>query len=274
MKNAGIELKTEENYREAYQHIENVFQNFFNKVLKLRADKSKTENKIVFNRENIFTNMFCFAKKLYIGSVIDSEGTPYPFDKPKHKIMGVPVKRSDMPEFCKIAAEKLAFDIAAGQAYKASNDFVFSTYEEFKKAGPDKVSAKKSVSEYTKYVPTPIEEYVKNGLKFDKGQVFNAKCALAYNYIIAKHKLPYTPITNGNKFSYVYVKSQKYSQIEAIAFVGKWPKEFDQWFEVDYEVMFKKTFIPLFEKMFQIAKWIGPKDTIVLNSSGLDDFFC
>lgn len=43
--------------------------------------------------------MFCFAKKLYIGSVIDSEGDKYPFDKPKHKIMGVPVKRRGLSRF-------------------------------------------------------------------------------------------------------------------------------------------------------------------------------
>lgn len=273
LREEGIKISTEEEHREFYAKAEELFQDFFVKVLNIRADKSKTVNKINYSRENIFSNMFCFAKKLYIGNVIDSEGAPYPFAKPKHKIMGVPIKRSDMPEFCKKAAEELAFAICSGQDYETSDKFIKDVYTKFQEAGPNAVSAKKSISEYTKYVKEPIESYVKNGLHFDKGQVFNAKCALAYNYVIAKHKLPYMPIMNGNKFNYVAVKSDRYQQIEAIAFVGNWPKEFDNWFTIDYETMFKKTFVPLFENMFQIARWIGPKETISIEGSGLDEFF-
>ena len=274
LKQEGIKIDTEEEHRQFFATAEKMFQDFFIKVLERRAAASKTTNRIKYNRENIFLNMFCFAKKLYIGNVIDAEGHPYPFSKPKHKIMGVGIKRSDMPDFCKEAAEVLAFDICAGQEYEKSRQFILDTYEKFCESTPNEVSANKSVSEYTKYVPNPIEYYVKNGLHFDKGQVFNAKCALAYNYIISKFKLPYVPIMNGNKFRYIYVKSDKFSQIEAIAFVGQWPKEFDKWFKVDYETMFKKTFIPLFESMFKVSKWIGAKDTISLETAGLDSFFC
>lgn len=274
LKEEGIKIETEQEHRDFYAKAEEMFQEFFVKVLEIRAKSSKTVNKINYNRENIFSNMFCFAKKLYIGNVIDAEGTPYPFDKPKHKIMGVGIKRSDMPEFCKEAAEELAFAICSGQDYETSNKFILDVYDKFKQQDQNALSAKKSISEYTKYVTEPIETYVKNGLHFDKGQVFNAKCALAYNYIIAKHKLPLMPIMNGNKFNYIYVKSDHYQQIEAIAFVGNWPKEFDKWFKTDYETMFTKTFIPLFESMFKVAKWIGPKDTISLETDGLSSFFC
>ena len=167
----------------------------------------------------------------------------------------------------------MAFDICSGQGYEESKQFILDVYDRFKAASPNEVAANKSISEYTKYVTKPMSEYLMNGLHFDKGQVFNAKCALAYNYILAKHKLPYLPIMNGNKFHYVYVKSAKYRQIEATAFVGNWPKEFDKFFEVDYETMFTKTFIPLFESMFKVSKWIGEKETISLESAGLESFF-
>lgn len=90
LKKEGVKFETEDEKRDVYAHIENIMQNFFNRVLEIRAEKSHTTNKIKFNRENIFTNMFCFAKKLYIGAVIDSEGDKYPFDKPKQKIMRRP----------------------------------------------------------------------------------------------------------------------------------------------------------------------------------------
>lgn len=274
LKEEGFKFNTEDEKREVYSHIENVYQNFFNKVLEIRAKKSNTTNKIKFNRENIFTNMFCFAKKLYIGSVIDSEGDKYSFDKPKHKIMGVPVKRSDSPDYCKEADEKLCFDICAGQGKEKSLEFIREAYKGFKAQRLEDICGRKSVKDYTKYVPDPIEYYVENGFDYKKiGGIFQSKAALAYNYMIAKHKLRYQPIINGTKFNYVYVKENNRNNIEAVAFIGNWPKEFDQYFEIDYEKMFRKTFMPVIESMFEIKGWVKPKEKIEIESSGLDDFF-
>lgn len=218
--------------------------------------------------------MFCFAKKLYIGSVIDSEGDKYAFDKPKHKIMGVPVKRSDSPDYCKEADEKLCFDICAGQGKEKSLEFIREAYKGFKAQKLEEICGRKSVKDYNKYVPEPIEYYVENGFDYKKiGGIFQSKAALAYNYMIAKHKLRYQPIINGTKFNYVYVKENNRNNIEAVAFVGNWPREFDQFFEIDYEKMFRKTFMPVIESMFQIKGWVKPKEKIEIESSGLDDFF-
>ena len=274
-----------------------MFTDFFVKVLEYRAKTSKTTNKIKFNRENIFSNMFCFAKKLYIGNIIDSEGDLYPLkpvegfksmtdeekeklpehwrkhpEGPKHKIMGVPIKRSDMPDFCKVAAEKLAFDIAAGMSYTDAQEIVEQTFQQYKAAGIDVVSSKKSITNYKKYIPKPIEWYTKHGLIFDKGMIFQAKVSLAYNYLIAKNKLKLVPINNNTKFNYMYVKPNDYN-IEAIAFIGSWPDELAKILEVDYETMFRKSFVPIIEKMFQISKWIGEKDSIRIEKSGMFNFF-
>lgn len=274
LKSKGVSIETEDEHRLFYKNTEEVLQNFFNRVLELRAQHSGVvRNRINFSRENVFTNMFCVAKKLYFGNVVDSEGMVFPFSKPKHKIMGVPIKRSDMPDFCKVRAEELAFDICAGQNYSDSRDYVIETFRLFEEAGVDAVSGAKSISEYTKYIKNPIEHYVKNGLYFEKGQTFNAKCSLAWNYLIAKHDLPYEPIENGNRFNYIYIKPQNLYNLEAVAFVGQYPKEFEEMFEVDYEVMFRKTFVPLFEKIFLISGWIGEKEKLDILSGGLEDFF-
>ena len=271
---SGVPFKTEEDKRKVYSHIENVMQTFYNKVLEIRAKKSNTTNKIKFNRENIFTSMFCFAKKLYIGNIIDSEGDLYAFDKPKHKIMGLPIKRSDSPDYCKEADEKLCFDICAGQGKEKSLEFIREAYKGFKAQRLEDICGRKSVKDYTKYVPDPIEYYVENGFDYKKiGGIFQSKAALAYNYMIAKHKLRYQPIINGTKFNYVYVKENNRNNIEAVAFIGNWPKEFDQYFEIDYEKMFRKTFMPVIESMFLIKGWIKEKEKIEIESSGLDEFF-
>ena len=69
---AGIKIETEEEYRDFYKKCEDLFQRFFDRILQIRAQKTKTTNKIKFNRENIFKNMFCFARKLYIGNTTAS----------------------------------------------------------------------------------------------------------------------------------------------------------------------------------------------------------
>lgn len=300
-------------YRNFAQHAENMFQDFFNKVLDIRAKKSNVQQLIKFNRENIFTNMFCFAKKLYIGSVIDSEGAPYPMEGidlgalsqeekealpksmvkhpegPKHKIMGVPIKKSTMPDFCKVASEKLAFDICAGLSKDKADAFIRKTYEEYCKSDINDISAVIGISNYKKYIPMPIEYYIKNGLQFNKGEnnavIFGAKAALTYNYIIAKKKLKLNPINNNTKMKYIYVKPNnefRYKEegktgllpVTFVAFVDAWPKEFSELFEIDHETMFRKSFCALFESMYTINNWLKPGKHIAIEESGLDEFFC
>ena len=121
---SGLPITNEEEYRSYFQKCEDVFQRFFDKILDIRAKQFHTVNKINFNRENIFKNMFCFAKKLYIGNIIDSEGSLYPLDHMKHKIMGVPIKKSTMPDFCKVAAEDLAFKICDGIGKAEAQEYI------------------------------------------------------------------------------------------------------------------------------------------------------
>lgn len=324
----------EKEYREFFDIAEQMFQDFFDTVLQIRAGKAKTKQLIKYNRENEFKNMFCFAKKLYIGNIIDSEGEAYPFESiknvpftdktmetlpkkyikhksgQKHKIMGVPIKKSTMPDFCKEAAEDLAFKIAAGMPYQEARDYIIKVYEKFKQSDLSVISSVIGIKNYTKYIQLMQDEkreqfeknetigqhgsfmkyeenfmdyFIDHGLEFGNGFIFAAKASLAYNYIIAKDRLKYNPIRNNSKIRYIYVKpSQKIKAkdstgkivpIEAIGYLESWPKEFDDYFEIDYETAFRKSFCALFDSMFKIAKWIGPKDHVELEQSPMFEFF-
>lgn len=298
--------------RKYFQEAENLLQTFFNKILDIRANKSKVKQLIKYNRENIFSNMFCFAKKLYIGNIIDSEGEKYPFfsiknipfpdkfienmDKTykkhqngmKHKIMGVPIKRSTMPNFCKDAAEELAFNICAGATKPEADKFIIDIYKQYCSSDINVISAVIGISNYKKYIPHNIDYYVKNGLEFDKGDntsvIFGAKAALIYNYIIAKKRLKLTPINNNTKMKYIYVLPNnefKYKEVgkpglqpvNFVAFQEVWPKEFSQMFQIDYETMFRKSFCALFESMYGILGWLSKGQKLTLVESGMDEFF-
>lgn len=299
-------------YRDFFNKAEAMFQDFYNRVLSYKAKLKKTDQLIKFNRENIFTNMFCFAKKLYIGNVIDNEGSIFPMgeiDKlamteeewkalpksmqkhpegPKHKIMGVPIKKSTMPDFCKVAAEKLAFDICNGMPKDHADRFIKDTYTKYCNSSVNEISAVIGISNYKKYIPQPIDYYVKNGLEFDKGDnasvIFGAKAALTYNYVVAKKRLKLNPINNNTKMKYIYVLPNnefKYKEVgksglnpvNFVAFLDSWPKEFDSLFTIDYETMFRKSFCALFESMYIISKWMRKGEELILEDSALDEFF-
>lgn len=260
----------EKKIRRFFQYAENQFDDFFKKILEIRAKKHKTDNKIKFNRENVFTGMFCFAKKLYIGDVIDSEGKPYPMDKPKHKIMGVPIKRSDMPEFCKEYAEDLSFKIANGMSQSDAEDYIIEIFKKYKQAPMDEIAAKKSISDLDKYMEGSIDDYVKNTtVNYMTGATAFAKMSINYNYTIKKYCFPLMPIFNGTKFHYLFLEENNKHKFNCIAWVGSYPsKYFDGLYTVDYELSFRKSFLPLFEKMFKILGWVTDGQIPLKKSKG------
>ena len=208
----------------------------------------------------------------------------------KHKIMGVPIKKSTMPDFCKEAAEKLAFDIASGLSKEEADKFIIDTYDQYCNTSINEISAVIGISNYKKYIPYDIDYYVRKGLEFDKGDntsvIFGAKAALTYNYIVAKKKFKLTPINNNTKMKYIYVHPNNefkyfdrndpkkgWQPVRFVAFLDSWPKEFENLFKIDYETMFRKSFCALFESMYKIAGWIGPKDELQIEKNELDDIF-
>lgn len=305
---SGLSITNEDEYRRYFEKCENIFQRFFDRILEIRATQFHTVNKINFNRENIFKNMFCFAKKLYIGNIIDSEGKKFPLDHMKHKIMGVPIKKSTMPDFCKVAAEELAFKICDGIGKEEAQEYIYKVYDQFKSSDLNVISSVIGIKNYTKYTTIAMDKfreqymessmntqpfdtkyetlmdfYMDHGLILPTGLIFGAKISIIYNYIITKDRLKYNPIRNNSKLRYVYVKpSQKISAkdmdgkiepIEAVAYLESWPKEFNKYFEIDYETAFRKSFCQLFDTMFRIAGWLGPKEEINLERPTMFEFF-
>lgn len=246
-----------------FDALEAMMNDMWNKVLQIRADKKKIPQLIKFLRENMFYGFFSYAKKLYIGSIVDSEGERYSFQDYHKKIKGVILQKNEFPEFCKEFATPLAFDIMHGLTYDQAIDRIIKLFNDFKNHAIDEISSHRSISNYAKYVKYPIEWYVKNGLQFDKGMPSNAKMALAYNYVCAKHKMALEPIDRGSKFNYIYLNKNKYN-IDSIGFIGAWPTEFNQFFTIDYETAFRKFFLSVFESMFAVLGWIKKGEELPL----------
>lgn len=244
---------------------------FWNKILEIKARKNKMPQLIKFERENMFSYFFSFGKKMYLGSIVDAEGERLGYENYHQKIRGVVLRKAEFPDFCKENATPLAFDIVTGISQEEAEDRIRKCFTEFCKQPIDRISSKRGISDYKKYVTRTMDDYLKNGLQFTKGQPANVKMALAYNYICNKYEFSLEPITSGGKFNYVFLKPNKYN-IESIGFIGAWPQEFNKIFEIDYETCFRKFFLAIFKEMFKVLKWIGSKDEISLKKLKINKF--
>lgn len=259
--------------RNFMEHLDPMMNDFWKRILEIRAEHRKVENKIIYVRENMFSYFFSFAKKIYVGCIFDKEGKKYPISNGFHKIQGLQFKKMDLPNFAKSYGEKLVFDIIQGLTKDQAISKINEYKHEFTKQDIKDVSFKKGISDYDKYIPKPIEYYLKTGLTFHKGMTAQAKAALGYNYVIRNEKLLLTPITNASKFRMLFVNPNNKYNIETIAYIENYPEEFKKIFVINYDLLFEKSFLPVINKMFDILKWKEVKDKIPLRVSRLTKMF-
>lgn len=252
----GLVFQNDEEYRLwAIRFDEVFFKPFLDKILNIYAKKFGVEQVINFKREKIITQKFTLAKKKYADEVIDNEGEIY--EEPKVSITGIEIVRTDTPQFCRTRIQTVVNKIFQTKAKSkdAILDAMRKIHSAFLKADVSEIAIPKGVTEYTKYAG-PVEEYLKNGLVYQKHCPIHVRASMNYNYIIAKHNLPLQPIYNGTKLRYIHVSphSNELHQ-NVIGFVGQWPKEFDAMFTVDYEAQWQRAFQGIIQRFFDVLDW-------------------
>lgn len=255
---------------EFFEKMEAFMDPFFEKILQIKADNNKMKQVIVFKREGFILKQFILAKKKYITELLKNEDDVY--DPPKVKVTGVEIKKSDTPQFCKTELMRAVNDILDNQNKEKNIKLLNEIKKTFKAQSFDMIAQKSSIQEYSKFVPKPIEYYIKNGLEYESGSIMTAKASLNYNYLINKMKLPLMPIANGSKIKYIRVMPNNSIGCETIAWVGNCPDEFGKLFKIDYDEQFKKTFLSVLERMHVVLGWCDEKQGIVLNESKLGKF--
>lgn len=256
IKGLGIVFKDDEEYRQWAIKFDKVFfEPFLDKILNIYADKWGVEQVINFKREKIITQKFTLAKKKYADEVIDNEGEVYA--EPKVKITGIEIVRTDTPQFCRTRIQSVIDKIFKTKAAdkQAILESMRKIHDEFLKADVSEIAIPKGVTEYTKYA-RPVDEYLKNGLKYPPHCPIHVRASINYNYILAKHKLPLQPIFNGTKLRFVHVAPQSNDlNQDVIGFVGQWPKEFNEMFTIDYERQWQRAFQNIIQRFFDVLDW-------------------
>ena len=78
----------------------------------------------------------------------------------------------------------------------------------------------------------------------------------------------YPFIGNGGQIRVVYVNPNNILQTSIIAFVGEYPKEFEEYFRVDYETQWYKSFLKLIEDFYDAFGW----GNVILEKTNIMEF--
>ena len=219
---------------------------------------SAYEQKMSMKRENIADRGIWTAKKRYILNVWDSEGVRY--KEPKLKIMGIEAVKSSTPGPCRTKIKE-ALKLTMSGTEDEMIDFIADFRKEFKKLPPEDIAFPRSVSNVTKYKSV-------NSI-YDKGTPIHARGALLFNHHIKRLGLEnkYSPIQNGEKIKFCYLKIPNPIHENVISFINTFPVESELQKFIDHDLQFEKSFLDPLKIILGVINWQVEKQ------SSLESFF-
>jgi DNA polymerase elongation subunit (family B) len=241
---------------------EEVLTPFFQKVLDIYAKKIGVPNETIFKREGIITKQFVLAKKKYITELLKDEDRV--FDPPKIKYKGVEVVRSDTPVFCQENIQTVVTEIFATLDKGRTLEILRGIKREFKKQKVELISSVSGVKEYSKY-DVPV---ARGTLRYKSSTPIHVRASICYNAMITRQQLDLMPVSDGTKIKYIYLDDKNTLNSNVIGYVGKYPEVFDNFFKVDHDLQFEKTFLGVITRMFTALNW-GP---VILKESKMKGF--
>ena len=236
---------------ELEKHIESCYQELADYV-------NAYDQKMQMKRENIADRGIWTAKKRYILNVWDSEGVRY--EEPKLKMMGIEAVKSSTPAPCRQMIKdglKLMMSGTEEQVIK----FIDRCRSDFRKLPPEQIAFPRTASD--------VRKYRSHSDIYAKGTPIHIRGALLFNHYITEKNLTnkYSPIGNGEKIKFIYLKKPNIIQENIISFIQDFPTELGLDKYIDYELQFEKSFL---EPLKSILDAIGWKTEHVAN---LESFF-
>jgi len=204
-------------------------------VKKLMTEYCRTEHPEVlrYSLEYVADNGIYEVKKHYICRKIVSEG-PELVDKVK--VTGIELKKATVPVAVKDILKDIYYNTLTNDWTNDDfNKYLLEAYDKFLTLPIDDVSIWKGWSS-DKIASTGF-------LQTGKGTTGISKGCHYYNDLI-KHMgigKKYDELRTGGKYKFVYLNPNNAYGIDCIAYIdGQWPKEFENVFSVDYQLMFEK----------------------------------
>lgn len=225
------------------------------------AEELNAYNKDVIGseREIIADSAIFSAKKKYIARVRDSEGTRYPENDPKIKVMGFEIIKSSTPKWSKTRLKE-AIPLILDKSEIELKQWIKQIKSEYTKVPIYEISGVSSISNVT-YNPNETD---KNGKQ--KALTSGTKSALAYNNYLTNNSLTskYQKVSSGDKAKRIYIRFPNKFNSNIVAFNSdNFCKELNG--IIDYDTNFEKTFLNSLQLMVSSLKWNVFKETAPLD---------
>ena len=223
------------------------------------------EKRIEFKREKISSEGDYLCKKRYVVHVRDNEG----LECDKFSYTGVDIAKNELPQKIKDMLKELVEKMIRNKWIGDDHIFIelSKIYDEFLALPLEDIGLIKNLS-------TPKE--AEGFLQMPKGAGVHARAAEAYNQLIEKMGITdkHERISLNDRFHYVYIKTGNTYGLDCIAWKDKYPKEFEECFEVDIDKMFDKTIIAPMKKFLELhkASSFDTTNMIVPGESGVNLF--
>ena len=186
------------------------------------------------------------------------EGVRY--EEPKLKIMGIEAVKSSTPGPCRTKIKE-ALKLTMSGTEDEMIDFISDFRKEFRQLPPEDIAFPRSVSNVTKYKSV-------NSI-YDKGTPIHARGALLFNHHIKRLGLEnkYSPIQNGEKIKFCYLKIPNPIHENVISFINAFPVESELQKFIDHDLQFEKSFLDPLKIILDVINWQVEKQ------SSLESFF-
>jgi DNA polymerase elongation subunit (family B) len=218
------------------------------------------ENKIFFKREAVAMRAGFLQPKRYVAWVLNNEGV----ECDKMKCVGVEMVRSSTPLFIQDVLEDVVFDMLKHKSNAKSDEKIKDIKDRFFKAPIELISFPRGIH--------GLDKYEEGGESENKSQPIHVRASMLYNDMIQSNpilKNKYSLIKNDSKLKFIYMKPSSIFRSNVLAFVDKWPKEFNLDSCIDKDLQFEKTFIMPMTQFYELFGWSMPN----LKNADLSDLF-
>lgn len=255
---------------EGYNLVNSICKDINERFVNWYVEKTNSSNcRLVFKREKICDIGIWLkkggksdeeAKKNYVCRVIDDENVQH-FDGKYVKYTGVKLARSVIPKPLKNASKEIVFTMLESQDRKTTDIKVQELYDKYCNMEMDEKAAVQKANGIEKRT-------IPDSWEFLKGTPGHIKPAISYNRIIAQKGLVrLSPIVSGDTYKIVNVKTNNKWGIDKIAYLDEWPKEFDEYFQIDNQTGFKKIIFDEIARFYKTVNWpaFNPADNYAMS---------
>jgi len=238
--------------KEFYKLIEDVEEYLNSKITEWgRNSLNSKDCRFEFKREKICDAAMFLAKKRYVLHVLDDEGIPCNL----FKYTGVEVVRTTMPKPIKPLVKKIIETMLLTQSIQKTNQVIEEAYETFVSLPVEDIALVSGIK------GLEGKAALSDGFQTAKGMPAHFKAAYFYNLLLKKFNVEqkYEKISSGDKVRFFYVKKPNRYGIDGIGFKYYYPKEFQEVFIPDHELMFEKIVFSVVERFYEAVNWTPKK---------------